>query len=165
MARKPPKKPKIKKTAKKPVRRSAPKKPKVSKKSHAALAKKEFLRRSRAAKLGHQRRREKKVPATATARELAAEERARTAEEALAAIVDERDKNVVTAEALRFLRRDGSAAVQKSYLRHLVDSYSMSDRLQAASEISDAALDAEARKIRKEYDVSLQEVYTLFFSP
>jgi hypothetical protein len=190
LARKLPKKPKVIKTVKKTVRRSAPKKSK------------EFLRRSEAAKLGHKCRRDKakiealkkavrseaakrghqkrkQTPATSDKariaeleRELAsqkeaaakaADEASKAADRALAAIKEMENQRQWEHDQLAMIRSDGSAAKQPSILRHVDDAQSLYDRLVAAD--AKGTLDAEARKIRKEQDVSIQEVYTLFYSP
>jgi len=88
---------------------------------------------------------------------------AKAADEALAAIKEmENQKNWEHAQ-IAMIRSDGSLAKQPSILRHLGDAQSLYDRLVAAD--AKGNLDAVARKIRKEQDVSLQEVYTLFYSP
>lgn len=166
-----------KKTPKKTVKKSTQK---LSKKVLAALA---FEKRSKAAKKGwkNHRRNEKH---TAVILDVAKENRktirklkqpkltnkekdALIAEQAaaLAHVKDEleimeRLSHFVPAEALENLHRDGTLALFPSALRHLENSQTLWERLENAVNKHE-----EAVSIAKEFDVSVQEVYTLWYSP
>lgn len=72
-------------------------------------------------------------------------------------------KTYVHAEPLANLRRDGTIAVMPSILRHYFNAQDLHERLVAAKKRGD--LEYEANKISANYDVPIQEVYTLLFSP
>jgi hypothetical protein len=96
------------------------------------------------------------------------------AEEAKADVLQERlaiqEEQIVEQfdrEEVDWLHRDGSPAAYRSFLRHLgVETDNILDRLWAAGggDHGSRAFRNEARRIARQFDATLREVYTLFFS-
>lgn len=137
---------------------------------------KEFLRRSRAAKLGWKRRLERQDQLEEIDSQVELTRRLETKDKRIAELerinkanlhliefIKKASKKHIDPDVMKKFNRDGNIAFQWSTLRHVENAQEFYDRLVYAKKIG--RLDEEAAIIAKESHTPIQEVYTLFHSP
>ena len=139
---------------------------------------KEQIRRSKAAKKGWQTRRVRLLEDAQIAVQVVKAKKKTTAKSKASAKKTIKELNAIIADLKKqiaekwvpssedhMLHRDGTVAQYPSNLRHLKEAPTLIEALKNAERKSPAALRNVAMYIAELYDVPMQEVYTLLFSP